>query len=324
MLRSPPRRENLMPARRLAFLCALLALCSTAVVAGVATARDGAAAATSLAFRPLPFHYDLYTFRGREGRTAVVTAFAVEAGRLETESVASRVRYRFSVTLVLADTARRTVSNTHDTVYVDVPRPMPDAHLLYTHVEVLAPPSKHTRQRVIMIDATTPGIGQLYTEAFPIPDYSGSELMLSDIALGQPGAVSGWEREGVTLALLPTTRFPASAFDVYYEIYNLPAGVEYTTEIAIERLDPRGSETEREPVRLRFSDRSTAGADAAQREFRRVDAALARGSYRLVVTIVNTASGAVTRRSRTFEVRGPEKGATMVPALRSQPLGMRR
>ena len=39
--------------------------------------------------------------------TAIVTAFAVEAGRLETEAADSRTRYRFSVTLVLADTAIR-------------------------------------------------------------------------------------------------------------------------------------------------------------------------------------------------------------------------
>ena len=34
-------------------------------------------------------------------------------------------------------------------------------------------------------DATTPGVGQLYSSPFPIPDYSGDHLMLSDIALGQ-------------------------------------------------------------------------------------------------------------------------------------------
>jgi hypothetical protein len=223
------------------------------------------------------------------------------------------VRYRFSVTLVLADTAERSVSNTHDTVYVRVPRRMPDEHVLYTHVQVLAPPSHTTLQRVIMTDATTPGIGQLYTDAFPIPDYSGSQLMLSDIALGQPGATSGWRRRGVTLALLPTSQFPSSAFDVYYEIYNLPAGNEYVTEIAVQRAEHAARDEE--PVRLRFAGESAAARDAVQAELRRVEASLTRGSYRITVTITDQVTGAQATRSRSFEVRGAGARATMVHAL---------
>ena len=90
---------------------------------------------------PLPFFYDLYTFRGRGGRTTVVSAFAVEAGRLETERSDNRSRYRFSVTLVLVDTIRRSVTDTHDTVHVDVDRPLDDEHLLYTQIVLRAPPS---------------------------------------------------------------------------------------------------------------------------------------------------------------------------------------
>ena len=243
-----------------------------------------------------------------------MSAFAVKAGHLETETMGDRVRYRFSVTLVLADTALRTISNTHDTVYVAVPRAVDDEHLLYTHVEVHAPPSSTTRQRVIMMDATTPGIGQLYTDEYAIPDYSGAQMMLSDIALGQPGAVSGWRRNGITLALLPTSQFPSSAFDVYYEIYNLPEGHEYTTEIAIRRAEAGDAE----PVRLRFVGKSTAAEDAAQREFRRVEASLPRGSYELTVTITDHETGESASRSRSFEVHGWPRGATMVPALKIQ------
>ena len=195
-----------------------------------------AAPAAPHAVRPLPFYYDLYTFRGPGDRTAVISAFAVEAGRLETERTQSRARYRFSVTLVLVDTILRSVTDTHDTVYVDVDRPLDDEHLLYTHVVLPAPPSSAIRQRVIMTDATTPGIGQLYSERFPIPDYTGSRLMLSDLAFGNPGAHTGWKRGDVTLALLPTSQFPSRPFDVYYEIYNLPAGHRYSTEIAIQQV----------------------------------------------------------------------------------------
>src|SRR5688572_24623305 len=58
---------------------------------------------------PLPFFYDLYTFRGEASTTTVVASFAVPAGRLQPEWAKGGVRYRFDVTLVLADTALRSV-----------------------------------------------------------------------------------------------------------------------------------------------------------------------------------------------------------------------
>lgn len=306
-----------MPAHRIA-LFGLLTAISAASGSGVerppASYTNSTMTRSSADARPLPFFYDLYTFRGRGGRTAIVSAFAVEAGELEAESVNGRARYRFSVTLVLADTARRSVAGTHDTVYVDLPHSLTGEHLLYTHVEVLAPPSRTTNQRVIMNDATTPGIGRMYSEYFPIPDYSGDHLMISDIALGQPDARSGWKRGNVALALLPTSQFPSSAFDVYYEIYNLPRGNRYVTEVAVDRADPGAAH---DPVLLRFSGESAAGGDDMVPELRSVSASLPRGSYTITVTIRDLTSGQTARRSRPFEVRGWERGTTMVAALRA-------
>ncbi|MGH7128212.1 MAG: hypothetical protein ACREIV_06570 [Planctomycetaceae bacterium] len=291
----------------------------------VANAPHGNPTAGAFA-RPLPFFYDLYTFRGTGGRTAVVAAFAVPAGRLEIEDRPRGVRYRFDVTLVLADTALRSVSRTDDSVYVGSPHPLPGEHLLFTHIEVQAPPSGSTLQRVIMTDATKPGIGQLYGASFPIPDYSGSDLMLSDIALGQPGAQAGWERGDVTLALLPTSQFPGSRFDVYYEIYNLPAGHRYATEIFVEDADSTSTEPvgDRTAVRLRFSGEAATRPDGMLPELRRVETALGRGHYRITVIITDEQTGETASRSRFFHVRGFGRGATMVTALpRGRQLGSR-
>lgn len=292
-----------MPRHRIALLCLLVAI-STASGPRVESAR------------PLPFFYDLYSFRGRDGGTAIVAAFAVPAGRLEREVHRGRVRYRFDVTLVLADTALRSVSRTDDSVFVDLARSLDGDNLLHTHIEVETQPSRTTLQRVIMSDATTPGVGQLYAASFPIPDYSGSRLMLSDIALGHPDAEGGWTRGDVTLALLPTRQFPTSAFEVYYEIYNLPAGNRYATEIAIEHTDPaRADMFDERRVGLRFQGESTARADGTLPELRRVETSLPRGSYRITVTITDQTTGAAASRTRPFEVRGWERGVTMVPAL---------
>ena len=268
--------------------------------------------------RPLPFFYDLYTFRGDERTTTVVAAFAVPVRRLERESRDHGVRYRFDVTLVLADTALRSVSRTDDSVFVVAPRPLSGDHLLHTHIEVRAPPSRTTLQRVVMTDASTPGIGQLYGSAFPIPDYGGTQLMLSDIALGRPGATVGWQRGNVVLALLPTSQFPEGSFDVYYEVYNLPAGHRYATEISVERMDETGSEdpSGSGAVRTLFTGEAATRPDGTLPELRRVDTSLPKGRYRLTVEVTDQATGQSAERSRTFHVRGGGWGATMVPALR--------
>jgi hypothetical protein len=263
---------------------------------------------------PLPFFYDFYTFRGADGGTLGVAAVAVEAGELKREREEDEVRYRFDVSVVLADTALRSVTRTDDSVFVAAPRALPGEHLLFTQLEVETRPSASTVQRVIMTDATRPGIGQLYDSAFPIPDYSGSELMISDIALGRPDAEAGWRRGDITLALLPTSQFPRSAFEVYYEVYNLPPGHRYTTELVVQPRDQEGGDAE-EPVRLRFSGEAEDVVDGALQELRRVEAYLPRGAYRLTVTLTNEETGETARRSRTFEVRGWEPGATLVAAL---------
>jgi hypothetical protein len=264
--------------------------------------------------RSLPFFYDLYTFRGEEGRSRVVAAFAVPAGRLREEDRGREVRYRFDVTLVLADQARKAVFRTDDSVFVSLPARLTSEHLLHTHLEVEAPPSQTTAQRVILSDATTPGFGQLYHGPFPVPDYSGDDLMLSDIALGLPDADAGWQRGETTLALLPTDQFPGRTFDVYYEIYNLPAGHEYSTELEIERLSGAGGEVGT-TVRTRFSGESLAGEDDVLSELRRVEVSLPRGPYRLTVEVVDMVTGRSASRSRDFRVRGWEGGTTRVPAL---------
>ena len=267
---------------------------------------------------PLPFYYDLYTFRGEDaGHTKVVAAFAVPARRLEREARAGQVLYRFDVSLSLADTALHTIYRTDDSVFVAAPRPLEGGHLLSTHVEVDAPPSGTTVQRVVMTDAATPGVGQLYDSAYAIADYGGTDLMLSDIALGQRPATTGWRRGDVTLALLPTSQFPESSFDVYYEIYNLPYGHVYDTEIGVQRVGDSG---DGEPVRLRFSGKATASRDGFVPELHHVDASVARGHYRLTVTIRDRETGETASNSRLFRVRGWDPGATMVAALPRAPV----
>lgn len=302
---------------RLSTFCALLAL--SALADSAAGSREVASALSALEAHdlpPLPFYYDLYTFRGAANKTAVIAAFAVPVKSLAQEQADDRIRYRFDVTLVLADTALRRVIRRDDSVFVDLPRALSDDHLLYTHSQVESSTSNATVQRVIMIDATTPGVGQMYSHAYPVPDYSGTDLMLSDIALGQPDAEAGWKRGDVALALLPTSQFPSSAFDVYYEIYNLPKGHTFITEVIVERADDSGIRwlSDRRPVHVRFNGVSAAHTDATLNELRRVETSLQNGRHRITVNITDETTQQTATKSRVFHVRGWKRGATLVPA----------
>jgi hypothetical protein len=275
----------------------------------------------------LPFFYDLYTFRSAEGGTTVVAAIAVPVRRLRRERENRQFRYRFDMRFVLADTARGSVVNVMDSVFVSTPAPLGRQHLLHTHVEIQAPPSGATQQRVIVTDAARPGVGQLYHSPYPIPDYSGSELMLSDIAFGLPDATGGWSRGDVTLALLPTSQFPESAFDVYYEIYNLPTGTPYETEVSIQPVDDSDEERTEGDGRVRtiFTGESEASEDGSVSELRRVESSLPKGRYRLTVTVRDATNGSTARSSKVVQVQGWGQGATMVPAMpySVRPLGGR-
>lgn len=290
---------------------------------GARTLLAGGALALSLsvgfasALGPLPFSYDLYTFRGDGGATRVVASFAVPVRELNRTSEDGEARYRFDVTFMLTDTVRHLVNRSDDSVFVSAARPLDGDHLLHTWVELDADPTTATHQRVIMTDASTPGVGQMYQSPYPVPDYSGTELMLSDLALGLPDRAHGWVRGGASLALLPTSQFPESAFEVYYEIYNLPTSDPYSTEISIMSLE--GAEQESIPqapaVRTIFSGRSGAGPDGTVSELRRVESALPEGPYRLIVTVRNDETGETAVQARRFHVRGWNAGTTLVPAL---------
>ncbi len=262
----------------------------------------------------LPFFYDLYTFRGEHGETLVVAAVAVAARWLERKEVHGEDVYRFDLSFVLADTTTRAVFRSDDTVSVAAAADLPDEHLLYTQVAVEAPPSASMVQRLVMTDPNEVGVGQLYDSAFPIPDYGGDTLMLSDIALGQADPTGGLARGGDTVAILPLARFPQSALDLYYEIYNMPPLEEYATEITFQPIDEAGQPDDA-AVGVRFEARSSAAADRTVRELRAIAADLDDGLYRLTVAVRVARTGAAASRSRDFEVRRGGADATLVIAL---------
>jgi hypothetical protein len=253
--------------------------------------------------RDLPFFFDLYTFRGEPGKTSVVAAVAVPFDKLTPKAS----DYRLDVSLILADTASRRVIRQDDSLTLAT-KSVNINDLFRLHVELLSPPSRSTVQRVIVSDPSEPGVGQLYGGPFPIPDYSGTRLMISDIVLAEPTPTGRWRRGEVALALVPTGYFRGGSFNIFYEIYNLAVESPYSTEIVIEPIRTsagdklKGLFGGKGKMTLRFDGVASSTKDGVLQELRRVDAPLPPGRYRMKVTVTKPETRETATAERTFAV----------------------
>lgn len=257
--------------------------------------------------KDLPFYFDLYTFRGEEGRTNVVAAVAVPVERLQKSAVAMNPAYRVDLSLILVDTATRRVIRQDDSVAIALTRAFKNDDLFRMHVEIAALPSLTTLQRVIVSDPSEPGVGQLYGGPFPIPDYTPSKLMMSDVVLAEPRVDGRWRRGDVALALVPTGRFKGGSFRAFYELYNIPNNAAYTTEIEIEPIQKgagqklKGLFGGKSKISLKFDGVALDVKNNTLQELRQVDAQLGPGRYRMRVT-VRLESGETVHGERVFAV----------------------
>lgn len=253
--------------------------------------------------KDLPFFFDLYTFRADAGRTSVVAAVAVPFEKLQRTATT----YRLDVSLILADTAARRVVRQDDSMRYNM-REVERSDLFRLHVEIAAPPSTTTVQRVIVSDPTEPGVGQLYGGPFTIPDYSGTRLMLSDLVLAEPVADGRWHRGAVKLALVPTGYFRGGSFNVFYEIYNIATNAPYSTEIEIEQARTSAGEklkglfAGKDKMTLKFEGSATDARNGTLQELRRVDASIPPGKYRMRITVRNLDTGEIAKAERSFAV----------------------
>jgi len=257
----------------------------------------------------LPFHFDLYTFLAQSG-TELVAGVGVPLA----EVPAGERSLRF--TLALVDTARYTTARTSASGQVPRRPPAPATGevsvqassnpqaLLRTWLSMLVAPSPPADYRIGVEDSGRQA-GMTYGGTIAIPDYSGSELRLSDIVLAEPDSTGSFVRGPYRLALAPAQLFPGGRFRVFYELYHLLPGQAYTTEISIERarrgllsrLLGRGR-----PVALRFEEIAPDPVATTWYQLRDVTAPLAPGEYVMRVRI--RAADVVAERTRRFTVPG--------------------
>jgi hypothetical protein len=147
------------------------------------------------------------------------------------------------------------------------------------------------------------GAGMTYGGTVALPDYSGDALMLSDIVLVAPDSAGSFQRGPHSMSLVPTQVFPGGRFNVFYEVYNLPPGAAYRTELRIERVRRGvlpGLFGRSDPLALSFDDLAPEEGADPHYQLRTVTAPLAPGEYVLRVRL--RSGGGEAERTRRFTV----------------------
>lgn len=268
-------------------------------------------AATAEFERPIPFYYDLFGFRGVDGRTDLTAAIAIPGNLVEGTLVDGRMIYAIDLSLIVIDTLDSRVERRDTTVRLWSSRPLGPGENIRLHMNLSARPSTSTIHRIVVRNANDPQAGTLYGGRSEVPDFRERTLTLSEIVLADSASNGPWERDMVRLSLLPPRQIHTKQmFSLFYEIYNLPAGERYRTEIEIKPVGGSGLMRgikrlfggNSGEVRLSFEEQSNANLAGTDQELRRVTADLAPGRYRVSVRITNLRTLDTAVREKLFLV----------------------
>lgn len=260
----------------------------------------------------LPFYYDLFGMKGADDRTDLTAAFAVPGNFIKGTSVDGRLVYALDVSVIFIDTLDSRVERRDTTVRFWSSRELGRRDNVRFHLNLRAPPSSSSIQRILIHDLYAPAAGTVYRGKQEVPDFGGSHLVLSDLVIADSSTHGPWQRDVIQLSLLPPrSLIPNQLFSLFYEIYNLPAGDSYRTELRIEPID--GNRVLRKlgrlfggggnTIRVSFDERSSSNLAGTQQQVRQLRADLKPGRYRLRVTVTNLRTAESATRTRSFIVR---------------------
>ena len=264
----------------------------------------------------IPFYYDLFGFKGANGRTDLTAAIAIPGNVIKGNLVDGRMIYAIELSLIVIDTLDARVERRDTTLRLWSSRPLGVGENIRLHMNMSARPSTSTIHRILVRNAHDPKAGTLYGGPAEVPEFSGRALTLSEVVLADSASSGPWQRDMVRLSLLPPRQITTSQmFSLFYEIYNLPNGDRYRTEIEIKptggsglmrgvkRLfGGKGGE-----VRLSFEEQSNSNLAGTDQELRRVTADLSPGRYKVTVNVTNLRTMETATREKLFLVVEPRE-----------------
>ncbi|MCY3555676.1 MAG: GWxTD domain-containing protein [Gemmatimonadetes bacterium] len=268
----------------------------------------------------LEYAFDAVSFRADNGATELDLSYSIPVWQFGDVSDGRGIRTRLEHQITLRDSAM-SPRFTHAFGFGPFERPkrkMAESHVkvpVYTLPEsVVAPPGSFT-MAVQVRDETSQKTG-VYLRPVTLSDYSGEELLISDLKLATlitPSGVQGpFVRNGLNITPNPGRLYiRENPVYVYYEVYNLSLDRERKTayEILYE-ISPRGGSARRGWTARRQRDMQTVmmafsgeGYSTEDREYTSLDTSgLPAGEYVLNVTLTDLNAGSSVTRSANFLV----------------------
>ena len=269
---------------------------------------------------PLEYAFDAVTFRTDNGATELDLSYSIPVWQFGDVSDGKGNSTRLAHLVTLRDSTM-TPQFTHEFGFGPFDRPkrvMAASQVkvpVYTLPEsVVAPPGRFALA-VQVRDETSQRIG-VYRKPVTLSDYSGEELLISDLKLATliaPSGVQGpFVRKGLNITPNPGRLYiRGSPVYVYYEIYNLGLDEEKRTEYEIlyeirplERNETRSWSARRQrnmqTVMMAFAGE---GFSTEDHEYTSLDTGdLPAGEYVLTVTLTDRRVGSTVSRSANFLV----------------------
>jgi GWxTD domain-containing protein len=240
------------------------------------------------------------------GGSALHIVFAIPANRLAAVPDAHRVVYPVSFRLYVTDPAGELAARLDTMRVFAAPKPLADGSYLTGQLAVPIPPGVYEYRLLTEQGSGTAGT-IVKGDSVYVDTLTGRRFAISDLVVGRAGSGLVWSSGSDTVFLNPLERFPeGGTAELYYEVYGLPPGAVYHTEIRLERRGGRSVMSrlfgggKRQPVLLEFDAPSGGPVTRVRRQVELRDAP--RGPYGLVLRITDPATGTVLTRSASFTI----------------------
>ena len=250
----------------------------------------------------LPLRSNVIALGGGEEANRVFVTYAIPGTELVPVRTAQGNVYPIRVRVAFQDRSGHTVSTLDTTSYFLNQGTIPPGEHLVGKVMLPVPPGRLT-YRLALQEGDGRGV-VFATDSLTVAPLNGTTFAVSDLVLGWRSANLRWvSSRGDTVFFNPTNTYrPGTEMEVYYEVYGLPSGTEYRTQLVVEKQGSGGLFGlfgKSKPISLSFTDR----ADGAATEVRRSIALdkLKPGRYELQL-IITSPDGQKETRKRPFTV----------------------
>ena len=275
------------------------------------------------ALEPLDFYYEALSFRGQDGKTDLQLNLGLPIDNVaRPEDIDTTVVVNRRIALV--DSRRARLHKRKD----DLAVPVSDANLglsllALDRVDMAAAPGVY--QLAVEAWRKNTDMLQVYQQTLDLPDYSGGELMMSDIQIAQSvreagdGADPKFVRQGWNILPAPSrTFYIGNSVFVYFEVYNLEKDAFGNTryEVTFEVISKSTSDTsprtflprirkDGEAIEVRYEQVGTAVwvSDFVELDLGQAD----QGRYSLHMTVKDLNADRTIKRDSLFRIASPPR-----------------